>query len=70
MSEATPQQPRSSVRYYSEREYTFGPPPDQSYGVGPDGEPIMLPRDTRMWMSVEWAAEHGIDVPENWRDYA
>jgi hypothetical protein len=56
------------VRYYSEREHPFGPPPDNRYGVGPDGEPIMYARDDRMWMSVEWAAERGIVVPENWRE--
>jgi hypothetical protein len=59
---------RPGVRYYSERDQPLFPVPEMGYGVGPDGEPILLPRDDRMWMSVEWAAEHGIPVPENWRD--
>lgn len=61
--------PTATVRYYSEREHVLGPPLDPVYAKGPNGEPIQLPRDTRHWMSVEWAAEHGIPVPENWRDY-
>ena len=59
-----------AVRYYSERENPLGPPRDQQYGVGPNGEPIQLLRDDRMWLSVEWAAERGIEVPENWRELA
>ena len=59
---------KPAVRYYSERENVFGPPRDPDYSVGPNGEPIRLPRDTRMWMSVEWATEHNIKVPKNWRE--
>jgi hypothetical protein len=59
-----------AVRYYSEREHPFGPPRDQLYGVGPDGEPVLKLRDDRMWMSIEWAREHGVEVPENWRELA
>jgi hypothetical protein len=55
-------------RYYSEREHPLGPPTDSGYGVGPNGEPIQLPRDTRVWVSGEWAEEHGFTVPENWRE--
>lgn len=58
------------VRYFSEKENPFGPPRDSQYGVGPDGEPIQLLRDDRMWVSVEWAERKGIPVPENWRELA
>lgn len=60
---------RHSVRYYSECKNPFGPPRDLEYGIGENGEPIRLPRDTRMWMSIEWAKERGIPVPNNWKDY-
>ena len=57
-----------AVRYYSEKDYPLGPPPDELYGVNEKGEPIQFLRDDRMWMSVEWAAGHGFAVPENWRE--
>lgn len=56
------------MRWYSERDYPLGPPTDVGYKVGQFGEPILTLRDQRIWCSVEWAAEHGIEVPENWRD--
>jgi hypothetical protein len=60
--------PRSPVRYYSEAEHPLGPPRDQRYDVGPNGEPLLKPPDQRVWASVEWLAERGWFVPANWRE--
>ena len=59
-----------NVRYYSENEYLLGPPRDQIYGIGKNGEPIQHARDARMRVSIEWAREVGWNVPENWRELA
>ncbi|MGH2362654.1 MAG: hypothetical protein ACRDGM_19175 [bacterium] len=59
---------RRAARYYSEAEYPLGPPRDPGYVMGADGEVVCVARDTRMWVSVEWAQEHGMAVPEDWRD--
>lgn len=60
---------RPSVRYYSEREFPLGPPPDSPYETR-DGVVYQKLRDDRMWVSVEWAERKGIAVPDNWRDLA
>jgi len=62
-----PRQTTESVRYYSEAEHPFGPPRDPDYEEI-DGVVYQKRRDTRMWVSVEWAADHGFAVPPNWKE--